>query len=129
MMELSACGVPIEAARSGLLSPRLSAVRNLLTQTTDGQPKLIFSPNCKQLIAAMAGKYVYRKTHGALGESYSEEPDKTHPWSDLCDALSFVAMDIDGIGHYGNTGHDSNFSGGNVARKFRVDSNAWEGRT
>ena len=101
MMELTQLGIQVEPARSNLLMPRLNAIRNLLTQNLGGEPKLIISPRCKQLRAAFQAKYVYRKSHTSLGTSYSEEPDKSHPWSDLCDALSYIAMDVTGIGSYG----------------------------
>ena len=93
MMELSQMGIQVEPARTNLLMPRLNAMRNLLTQNIGGEPKVIFSPKCKQLRAAMQAKYVYRKSSTSFGASYSEDPDKSHPYSDLCLAKgTMIAM-------------------------------------
>jgi hypothetical protein len=44
---------------------------------------------CPQLIQALASKYRYKKLKS--GE-LDLKPEKTHPWSDIADALQYAAL-------------------------------------
>ena len=75
-----------------------------LTRVVDGEPwMLIDGAKCPNLIAALAGKYRYRrKTNGDT----EDKPDKTHPWSDICDALQYLCLHTDTSGVYNQLNND-----------------------
>jgi hypothetical protein len=127
MMELSQLGINVESARSSLLSRRLASCRNLLTQNVAGEPRLIISPKCKQLRAAFQAKYAYRKAQTANGLSYSEEPNKNHPHSDLIDSIMGVCMEIDGGGTYSKQTQQSYNPGFHKPVNRRPSQEIWRG--
>lgn len=68
---------------------RLQAVEKFLL-LRDGM--LIDPSKCVMLLQAMKFQYKYkRKRSGQL----EEKPEKTHPWSDLADALQYACMGVD----------------------------------
>ena len=84
----------VKRARTNALAARLAAVDKYLTRVVDGKPGIIFCPEgCKPLITALAGKYRYKVSKA--GET-AEEPEKSHPWSDLADGLQYLCMEADG---------------------------------
>ena len=97
-------GLPVRMASTNSIQARISAVDANLTRVVDGEPwMLIDGSRCPNLIAAMAGKYRYRrKTDG----NTEDKPDKTHPWSDLCDALQYLCLHTDTSGVYNQLNND-----------------------
>jgi hypothetical protein len=82
----------VEPARSNALTARLSAVDSFLTRMVDGQPAILIDPSCGPLIAALTTKYRYKlKKDG----DYEDSPEKSHPHSDLADALQYLCMYAD----------------------------------
>lgn len=77
-------------ASTNAITPRLLAVERLLRSTILGEPALQISrAGCPTLIRAMANKYRYRKK---LSGQMEDRPEKLHPWSDVCDALQYLAL-------------------------------------
>ena len=80
-------------ARTNGLVARLNAVDTYLGRQVDGGAGLLLDPeDCKPLIQALSSKYRYRlRKDGQL----EDEPDKSHPWSDLADATQYLCMHAD----------------------------------
>ena len=95
IMEYQQLGIPTREARSNLLTPRLEAVRKLLTRMIDGQPGLLVSSKCVEVRKAFQKTYHYREISSSSGTQYSPEPVKNHPASTLSDAVQYAAMEID----------------------------------
>lgn len=72
------------------IEPRLRSIEGLMLTALGGQPGLVISRSgCPMLIRALMMEYKYpRNAKGAIVPA----PEKKHPWSDLCDALSYVAL-------------------------------------
>jgi hypothetical protein len=56
------------------------------------QPNFIVSPVCKTFIAAMSGAFKYRKLQVSGEDRYTEEPDKSHPYSDIVEACEYALV-------------------------------------
>lgn len=91
-------GLPVRTASTNSIQARISAVDANLTRIVDGEPWLLIDGSrCHMLIATLAGKYKYRrKTDG----NTEDKPDKTHPWSDIADALQYLCLHTDTSGVY-----------------------------
>jgi len=76
------------------IDKRIRAVEALLLQQEDGGPMLIIDEDrCPMLVRALSGMYRYaKKRSGELNVL----PDKTHPWSDLADALQYMCLAVHG---------------------------------
>ena len=96
---LRAEGLPVRTASTNAVQARISAVDARLTRVTDGEPAILIDGEaCPTLVAALAGKYRYRrKTDG----SAEDKPDKGHPHSDVADALQYLCLHTDDTGIYG----------------------------
>jgi len=96
---LRAEGFDVVTATTNAIQPRISAVDAFLTRVVDGRSSILFDKQgCKDLILALAGKYRYRMRK--TGE-VEDKPDKTHPWSDLSDALQYLCLQTDRSGLFG----------------------------
>lgn len=83
-------GVPAFPAPTNHIDPRIRAVDTLLLQQRDGGPALVIDEErCPMLVRALGGAYRYGKTKAGVTKPV---PDKTHPWSDICDCLQYVAL-------------------------------------
>ena len=72
------------------IDKRLRAVEAFLLAQRDGGPAVMFDrQRCPQLVQAMNGMYRYAKTRNGQLRAL---PDKTHPWSDLADALQYACL-------------------------------------
>lgn len=86
---LKRVGLSAQPAQTNDITPRLRAVEKWLLQQRNGGAAMLFSPTCETLIRAMQSKYRYaKKKDGEL----QPKPDKTHPWSDIADALQYAAL-------------------------------------
>ncbi len=82
-------GFPGQPAQTNNIEPRLRAVEKWLLQSRDGGAALLIDPGCEVLIKAMKSQYRYpRKKDGSL----VMQPEKTHPWSDISDALQYALL-------------------------------------
>jgi hypothetical protein len=97
---LRAEGFQVRTARTNAIQPRVSAVDSFLTRMIDGKGGIVFdSEHCNSVIMALAGKYRYRiKKAGDVEDS----PEKSHPWSDIADALQYLCLHADTSGVFGN---------------------------
>jgi hypothetical protein len=76
------------------VEPRLQAVEALLSRNVGGKPRiLIDGTRCPRLVQALHTKYLYARRKDGETRSY---PEKKHPWSDLADALQYVALCVQG---------------------------------
>lgn len=81
-------------APTNLIDPRLQAVEALFSQNIGGRPRIIIDgTRCPRLVQALHSKYLFAKRKD--GEMRSL-PEKKHPWSDIADALQYVALCVDG---------------------------------
>ncbi len=87
-------GFASQPAMTNLIDPRLRAVEKWLLQQRDGGAALLISPHCTNLIRAMQSRYRYERLKGG---QLKPMPTKTHPWSDIADALQYAVL-----GHSGN---------------------------
>jgi hypothetical protein len=89
---LKRLGIPAFPAPTNNIDPRITSVETLLLQQRDGGPALAFDEmGCPNLIRAMNGMYRFSKTQAGTTKPL---PDKTHPWSDLADALQYVCLSL-----------------------------------
>jgi hypothetical protein len=87
---LKRLGIPAFPAPTNSIDPRLNAVETLLLQQRDGGPALVIDEDgCPTLIKALNGMYRYSKTQAGVTKPV---PDKTHPWSDVADALQYMCL-------------------------------------
>lgn len=83
-------GLPIQPAPSNLFTVRLQALEQVLTRMVDGEPGLLISPTCTNLIAAFDGGYHFRRM-AMSGERYSEMPEKDN-YSDFADSAQYAIL-------------------------------------
>lgn len=88
-------GLVVRLASTNNIQARISCVDALLQRLIDGEPGIQIDPRCTGVIAALAGKYRYRKKSDGEAE---DKPDKTHPWSDIADALQYGCLHTDTSG-------------------------------
>jgi hypothetical protein len=95
-------GLMAYPAPTNSIDKRLRAVESLLLQQRDGGAALLIDEErCPTLMLAMNGRYRYTKrTNGQL----SPLPEKSHPWSDLADALQYACLVV----HGGMSGYVAN---------------------
>lgn len=81
-------------ASTNKIDPRIRAVeRNLLGTVGQGQPQMLIDGVCCPVtVRALHSKYIFGTTN--TGES-RPLPKKTHPWSDVMDALQYAALSVD----------------------------------
>lgn len=86
---LKRLGFASQPAQTNNIDPRLRAVEKWLLQARDAGPAFLISPHCTTLITAMSSRYRYaRKKDGELAPL----PEKSHPWSDIADALQYGVL-------------------------------------
>lgn len=87
---LNRLGIPAFPAPTNNLDPRLQAVEAMLLQQRAGGPALVIDESrCPITVRALNGAYRFGKTKA--GDT-KPVPDKTHPWSDIMDALQYVCL-------------------------------------
>jgi len=87
---LQRLGIPAFPASTNNIDPRIQAVETLLLQQRDGGPAFIVDEDrCPTLIRALSSDYRFSKTQAGITKPL---PDKTHPWSDVADALQYICL-------------------------------------
>lgn len=96
---IKGAGFPAYPAPTNDLDKRLRAVEGMMLQQRDGGPALLIDrQRCPSLVVALNGRYRYAKRRsGQLAPS----PEKSHPWSDLADALQYSCL----VAHGGLSGY------------------------
>lgn len=96
-------GLAVRTASTNALQARLGAVDAALSRVVDGEPYLLIDgTRCADLISALAGKYRYRRKKDGEAE---DQPEKSHPWSDIADALQYLCLHADTSGVYNQEGN------------------------
>lgn len=84
-------------APTNSIDPRLRAVESMMLRQVQGKAMmLVDGTRCPTVVRALHTKYLFGKTK--LGET-KPLPMKTHPWSDVMDALQYAALCADGGYH------------------------------
>lgn len=92
--------VLIPGGGSNELGLRLDAVKTELRGYHEPNSELIICPQkCPLLLEGFDGKYRFKRRPETASTEFEEQPEKTHPWSDLQDALQYLI-----IGFRGRTG-------------------------
>lgn len=85
-------GIPAMPAPTNDPSRRREALAAPMNRNIDGVPGFLVDPACRQLIAALSGKWKFKRLQVAGSEAkYADKPEKSHPWSDIGDAASYAA--------------------------------------
>jgi hypothetical protein len=86
-------GVLVLPAMTNDPRTRIEAVNGALRRLINGDPAILMDPRCKVLRAACTSKYNFRKIKlSGVGDQYSDEPNKLHPWSDAADGLQYLML-------------------------------------
>lgn len=89
---LRAAGLNAVPAPTNDLEPRLRAVESLLLQNRGAHSAVIIDRDgCPQLITALRFEYKYKRKKDGDTE---DQPTKSHPWSDLADALQYLCLGV-----------------------------------
>lgn len=93
-MQLHALGLDVRAARTNKIEPRLTAVNDMLGRLNSaGKAALIVSrQGCPRLREGFISEYKLEERRVVAGNEYKETPVKTHPFSDIHDALQYVCL-------------------------------------
>jgi hypothetical protein len=67
---------------------RREALDSLLTSMIDGEPAIIVSSTCRNIVRGLAGSYYMRRVQAAGQERYTDKPEKT-PESHYVEALHY----------------------------------------
>jgi len=85
-------GIPAFPAPTNAIDARLASVENLLFQQRDGGAALVIDRGrCPMLVRALNGAYRYQRNQAGLTKPL---PEKSHPASDLADALQYVCLTV-----------------------------------
>lgn len=96
---LKAEGFSVKPARTNGISARIGAVDQFLTRMVDGKPAFMVDPANADLIRALSGKYRFKvNTKGDTADT----PEKSKPWSDICDSLQYLCLHADGGSLFGS---------------------------
>ncbi len=89
---LEEAGFEVEPAESNNTMARLEAVRFFLHRLIGkGQPNIVISPHCRQLIKGMETGYQYKRLNVSGTDRYSDKPDK-NMYSHLNDSFQYVCL-------------------------------------
>ncbi|NOI66913.1 TerL [Vibrio sp. 99-8-1] len=89
---LEEAGFDVQPAHSNVITARLEAVRYFLHRLIGrGQPQIVISPHCRQLIKGMETGYQYKRMNVSGQEKYSDKPDK-NMYSHLNDSFQYVCL-------------------------------------
>jgi len=91
---LKRLGYKVYPAPTNLIDPRIRAVEQLFIRNSGNSPMvLIDGANCPLLVQALKFNYRYRRKKNTELE---DQPEKTHPASDLADCLQYMALGASG---------------------------------
>lgn len=82
-------GWPALPAPSNNISIRVDAIKAPMGRFIDGQPGFIVNRRCTKLIKGLSGAWHFRRMQTKGPARYAEKPDKSHPYSDVCDGLGY----------------------------------------
>ncbi len=85
-------GVLVLNARTNDPATRIDAVDSTFGRMINGGPAVLIHPRCKIFRSACINKYCFRKMKVSGEDRYSDEPEKTHPYSDIADASQYLML-------------------------------------
>jgi phage terminase large subunit len=86
-------GITTQPAKSNTLQPRLESVRTVLNTLVNGKPAFILSKKETPILReGFLGEYFYKSVQVAGSDEIKDIPYKTHPYSDIQDALQYAIM-------------------------------------
>lgn len=87
-------GVLVIRARTNDPRTRAETVNGTMRRLVNGEPAILIDDRrCPVLRAACTSKHQYRKLKlSGVGDQYSDEPGKLHPWSDIANALEYLLL-------------------------------------
>lgn len=92
LMEL---GFEPEIAATNHVEKRINSVVNALNMLVSGRPRFVISKRgCPMLREGFLGEYHYRRLKIIGEDKFIDQPNKTHPYSDIHDAVQYVVMYI-----------------------------------
>ena len=95
MQALEKAGIPTNKCDTPKIEDGISAVNTFLTKISCGKASLqIDKVGCPMLRKGFLGKYCYKRLRVIGEEKYRDVPDKTHPYSDIQDALKYICRKI-----------------------------------
>jgi hypothetical protein len=95
LAELNKRGLPTFKAHTNDIEPRISSVNYFLNRLDGGSPSFVLDrAECPTLRKGFIGKYCYQRVRIVGEERFRDMPDKSHPISDVQDALQYVCLRI-----------------------------------
>jgi hypothetical protein len=92
---LKSDGWDVKPAWTNDINMRIESITNCASRNISGLPGLMVHKRCKLLRKALSGKWQYRRLKiSGLEDRHGLAPDKTHPWSDVGDALGYGCMGL-----------------------------------
>lgn len=89
---LKSSGLRFIPAGTNNIEARIRAVESLLLENRQGKSALLIDRDrCPTLVRAMASEYKYKKMKTGR---IDDKPDKSHPWSDVADALQYISLGV-----------------------------------
>jgi hypothetical protein len=82
-------GWPALPAPSNDIRIRVDAIKAPMGRLIDGLPGVIINRRCAKLIKGLSGAWFYRRMATKGPAKYAEKPDKSHPYSDVCDGFGY----------------------------------------
>lgn len=91
-------GIPVLVPANGSneLGMRLDAVRAEIRGYLEPESWLWVSPNCKVAVEGFLGGYKFKKKKESASSEFEDLPDKSHPISDVQDAIQYGVLGIRG---------------------------------
>lgn len=88
---LRAEGLPVRAAPTQDVGTRLTAIQTACSRMIDGRPALMVDRRrCPVLHKALSGAWIFPVIRGVHGERLADKPQKSHPYSDIAEALGYA---------------------------------------
>ena len=91
-------GFSVKPAKTNAIAARLGAGEKYMTRLVDGKAAFLVDPECALVIQALSGKYRYKVNQKGVAD---DTPEKSHPWSDVADALTYACLHHDGGALFG----------------------------
>jgi hypothetical protein len=89
---LRTAGIPIiKAPSNDPILRRESVAKCMTTLTMAGTPRMVLSPECRQLRKALAGGYKYRRMQVSGDEKFVDKPDK-NMYSHVAEAQQYLLL-------------------------------------
>jgi hypothetical protein len=90
MQYFQAEGFVVRGAPTQDVQTRIDAIRTPLGRMLDGKPGLmVHKERCPTLHKGLSGAWFFKQLQISGAARYHEKPDKSHPYSDICESLGY----------------------------------------